>query len=298
MVLQIRDVVIQNSRERLRRQRLVGDDAVNPVDKFGRKPLPNRNQRDVLQLARKIGPLHALDCLKSEIRIDLAHHLASAQVARQKDQALFEIDRGVVSQPQNPLVQDAQQQPGHRRRRLFDFVEQHQRQVAFLAGHSVELLLGQHRLGLAMPEIARRRSNEFGHLVLHLELTTIDLEYVFLAAVQDLGQGFHGFGLARARRSEQQEHPHRTPFRCQAGLVHLDVGDDHTRGRRLAHHLLRENGRQILCRVGCLLLRSGLCPFRLVHPGLRLNYGGLRPVHPGTSALIRRVWFFHCGCLS
>ncbi len=73
---------------------------------------------------------------EAEVGIDFPHHLARAQIAGQKHQALFEIDRGIVAQPQNALVQHAQQQARHGGRGLFDFVEQHQRKAALVAGHA------------------------------------------------------------------------------------------------------------------------------------------------------------------
>ena len=240
VVLQVGDLLVQDRRERFRRERLVGDDAIDAVDELRRKALAHRHQRDALQLAGEIGraraPLHRLE---AEIGIDLAHHFARAQVAGEEHQALFEIDRGIVAQPQNAFVQHAQQQPRHGGRGLLDFVEQHQRKAAFLAGDGVELLLGEHGLGFAMAQIAGRRADQLGDLVLHLELAAIHLENVLFAAVQHFGQRLHGLGLARAGGSQQQEHANRPAFRRQARLEHLDVGNDDSRGGRLAHHLLR-----------------------------------------------------------
>ena len=70
---------------------------------------------------------------------------------------------------------------------------------------AVQLLLREHGLGFAMAQIAGRRADQLGHLVLHLELAAIHLEDVFLAAVQHVGQRFDGLGLARAGGAEQQK---------------------------------------------------------------------------------------------
>ncbi len=188
----------------------------------------------------------SLDRLEAEIGVDLAHHFARAQVAGEEHQALFEVDRGVVAQPQNALVEHAQQQARHGGRGFLDFVEQHQRQAALFAGDGVQLLLGQHGLRFAVAQIAGRRADQLGDLVLHLELAAIHLEDVLLAAVQHFGQRFHGLGFARAGGSQQQEHAHRPAFRRQAGLVHLNVGNDDPRGGRLADNFLRKNRREIL----------------------------------------------------
>ena len=152
---------------------------------------------------------------------------------------------GVVAQPQNALVEHAQQQARHGGRGLFDFVEQHQRQVALFAGDGVQLLLGEHGLGFAMAQVAGRRADQLGHLMLHLELAAIHLEDVLFGAVQHFGQRFHGLGLAGAGGSQQQEDADRPAFGRQAGLEHLDIGNDDPGGGGLSDHLLRQNGGQI-----------------------------------------------------
>ena len=238
MVLQICDLLVEDGGERLRRQRLISDDAIDAVDEFRREALPHGHQRDVLQLAGEIGALGRFHGLEAEIRIDFAHHLARAEVAGEKHQALFEIDDGVVAQPQNPLVEHAEQQAGHGRRGLLDFVEQDQGQVALLGGDTVQLLLGEHGLRFAMPQVAGRRADQLGYLVLHLELAAVDLEDVFFGAMQDVGEGFDRLGLAGAGGTQQQEDADRPALGGEPGLVHLDVGDDDPRGSRLPDDLL------------------------------------------------------------
>ena len=220
-------------------QRLVGDDAIDAIDELRRKALANRAQADALELAGQIRAFAAgAHRLKAEFGIDLAHHFARAQVAGEKHQALFEIYRGVVAQPQDALIQHAEQQARHRRRGLFDFVEQHQREVALFAGHGIQPLLGQHRLGFAVAQVSGRRANQLRHLVFHLELAAIHLENVLLAAVKHVGQRFDGLGFAGSGGAQQQEHAHRAAFRRQTGLEHLNVGDNDPRGRGLAHNFL------------------------------------------------------------
>ncbi len=43
-------------------------------------------------------------------------------------------------------------------------------------------------LGFAVSEIARRRADKFGDLVLHLKFAAIDFQETFLAAVQRFGK--------------------------------------------------------------------------------------------------------------
>ena len=169
--------------------------------------------------------------------MDLAQHFPASEIAGEENQALFEIDRGVVAQPENALIEHAQQQAGERGGSLLDFVEQDQRQFAVLTGAGIEALLGEHGLGLAVAQIAGRRTDQLGDFVLELELAAVHLEHVLFRAVQRVGQSFDGFGFAGASGSEQQENADRTPLRSEASLEHLDVGNDQPRGVGLADHL-------------------------------------------------------------
>jgi len=107
---------------------------------------------------------------------------------------------------------------------------------ALLAGHRIQLLLGQHRLGFPVSEIARRCSNQFGDLVLHLELAAVYLEDVLFAAMQHFGERFNRLGLASTSGAQQQENSNRPAFRRKTCLEHLNVRDDQMRSRRLADH--------------------------------------------------------------
>ena len=293
VVLQVHDVLVQNRGQRFGGQRLVGDDAIDAVDELGREALAHRAQPDALQFAGQVGPFGGPHRLEPELRIDLLHHFARAQVAGEKHQALFEIDRGVVAQPQEAFIQHAQQQARHRGRGLFDFVEQHQREAALFAGHRIQLLLRQHRLGFAVAQVSGRRADQFGDLVLHLELAAIHLENVLLAAVQHVGQRFDGLGLAGTSRSQQQEHTHRAAFRRQAGLEHLNVRDNHPRGGGLADDFLRQYRGQVFQRAGWLLARPARLALGLFHVTLRLEYSGGEFLDPGARTLSRALRLFH-----
>ena len=89
-----------------------------------------------------------------------------------------------------------------------------------------------------MPQVAGRRADQLGHLVLHLEFAAVDLEHVLLGAVQDFGQSFHGLGLAGAGGPQQQKDADRPAFRGESRLVHLDVGDNDPGGSGLSDNLL------------------------------------------------------------
>src|SRR5262249_35827579 len=104
-----------------------------------------------------IGPwLSSLNGLKSEIGIDFAHHFPCAEVAGEKDQALFEIDGGVVTETQNAFVQNAQKQPRHGRGGFFNLIEKDQGKAAFFTSDSVQFLLRQHGLRFPMAQVSRR----------------------------------------------------------------------------------------------------------------------------------------------
>ena len=283
-------------------QRLIGDDAIDAVDELRRKALANGAQPDALEFAGEIRAFGGRTDWNPNSGIDLAHHFARAQVAGEKHQALFEIDRGVVAQPQQAFIQHAQEQARHRRRGFFDFVEQYQREVALFAGHGIQLLLGQHRLGFAMAQISGRRANQFRHLVFHLELAAIHLEDVLLAAVKHVRERFNGLGLSGTGRPQQEKHPHRAALRGQAGLKHLNVGDNHPRGRRLADDLLRQYRRQVFQRAGWLLARPARLTLGLFHVTLRFEYSCGEFLNPGTRPLSRALRLLHkrplCPCNS
>ena len=122
--------------------------------------------RDALQLPADLGTARTDRCLKTEVRTKLAHHVAAAEVAREEDQASLEVDERIVSQPENALVENSEQQPRERCGRFLDLVEQHQRQAAFLGGGHIQLLLAEQRCRLAVAQVTRRRSDQLGHLVL------------------------------------------------------------------------------------------------------------------------------------
>ena len=87
----------------------------------GEKRLRTATSAMFCSLPVRSGRSGAFDRLEAEIGVDFAQHFARAEVAGEKHQALFEIDRGVVAQPENALIEHAQQQAGHARARPFRF---------------------------------------------------------------------------------------------------------------------------------------------------------------------------------
>src|SRR5205823_13798136 len=80
------------------------------------------------------------------------------------------------------------------------------------------------------------------------------------------------------RRSEQQEDADWPALGSQAGLEHLNVRNNHPRGGRLAHHLLRQDRGQVLSRLHRLLL------------GPRCGWRVLGSVDHKTLSIISSSW--------
>ncbi len=76
-----------------------------------------------------------------------------------------------------PLSRMPRSSTRQRRRRLLDFVEEHERQIAARRGDGGQPLLRQHRLGFAVPEVSRRRADQLRDLVVGLELAAVDLQH-------------------------------------------------------------------------------------------------------------------------
>src|ERR1700730_192129 len=78
---------------------------------------------------------------------------------------------------------------------------------------------------LAVPQISRRRANQFCDFVRMLELRAVSLDHHASVAEQNFSGSLHDARLSRARRTKQQEVAHRAAWRVQSGaenLVKLD----------------------------------------------------------------------------
>ncbi len=73
----------------------------------------------------------------------------------------------------------------------------------------VDRLLTQQRMRFAMPEIARRRTDELGDLMAVLEFGAVDLDHGPCIAHQALGHRLHQARFPRARGSQKQKASHR-----------------------------------------------------------------------------------------
>src|ERR1051325_1673719 len=90
----------------------------------------------------------------------------------------------------------------------------------------VQDFLGQQWMRLAMPQISRRRADEFCDFVAVLELGAIDLDDRSRILQQGLGGGFYDTRLPRTGGAEEQKVSNRTPRRTHSGQIHLIDVDD------------------------------------------------------------------------
>src|ERR1035441_1087422 len=144
-----------------------------------------------------------LDCLrrKSKPAIHQARHLPRAQIRRHNDDALRQIHPPVVSQRQRRLVQNPQQELPQRIRRLLNLVKQQNRQLQLLRIPLVQCFLREQRMRLPMPQIPRRRSDQFGNLMRMLKFRAVNLDAGPCVPEQSLRHGLDHPRLPRSRRA-------------------------------------------------------------------------------------------------
>ena len=85
----------------------------------------------------------------------------------------------------------------------------------------VQRFLSQERVGLAMSEVARRRTDQFGDLVRVLKLGAIDLDAGPRIAEQGFRHRFNDAGLTGSGWTKQQEVADRAVGGRHAGEEHL-----------------------------------------------------------------------------
>ncbi len=111
----------------------------------------------------------------------------------------------------------------HGRRGLLNLVKQDDRNVRVLARDAIDLRLIQHRLRFPMAEIARRRADEFGDLVLHLEFTAVNLQTDSCCCRATLRPTLRPFAFFPYPLGPQQTTPTGRPSGDKPGLMHVDV---------------------------------------------------------------------------
>ena len=125
-----------------------------------------------------------------------------ADVARHDEDRVARIDLAAVRVTQSPFVEHLQEDVEHFRRGFLDFIEQHHTVRA--AAQTIGQLTAALRILITgrRPDQPRDRMRvvEFGH---------IQPQHRVVAAEQEIRQRPRQFGLADARRAEEQEHPNR-----------------------------------------------------------------------------------------
>jgi hypothetical protein len=147
------------------------------------------------------------------------------------------VHSAVVAQRQRGFIQNAQQQLPQRVAGFFDFVKQQKRNLQFFGVILRERFLSNQRMRLAVPQISRRRTNQFRDFVGVLELGAVHFNYRARIAEQHFGRSFHHPRLARAGGTEEQQVPHRTPRRIQARAKDLIQVDNRLYRFILPHNL-------------------------------------------------------------
>ena len=126
-----------------------------------------------------------------------------AEVGRQDQDRVAEVDRAALAVGQPALVEHLQQHVEHVRVGLLDLVEQDHR-----------VRTPSHRLGqltaLVVADVAGRRTDKAGHRVLLAVLAHVDADHRAFVVEEELRQRLCQLGLADAGRAEEHERARRT----------------------------------------------------------------------------------------
>src|SRR5208337_514885 len=107
-------------------------------------------------------------------------------------------------------------------------------------------------MGFTMTQIARRRANQLGDLVRMLELSAVNLDAGAHIPKQRLRHGLDDAGLARPRRSQEEEIPNWAAGRIQSRQKHLINFADFLDSGILAYDPAPKSGLKLLCGVAAL----------------------------------------------
>lgn len=215
-------------------ERLVDDGIVDAVDEFGGEAAADGVEAGAFEAAAELFLIFIEGAGEAEAAGAGLADVAGSGIAGHKDEAALEVDRGAVAEAHGGLVENTEQDAAERCSGLLDFVKQDDAEAAAFAGGRGEFLLGDHGLGFTVAEVAGGRADEFGDLVLHLELAAVDAEEVGGAAVENFGEGLDSVGLAGAGGTKQEKDAAGASGRREAGLKDLDARSDGVNGLVLA----------------------------------------------------------------
>src|SRR6202041_3034170 len=208
----------QNLFQLCRTQRMEHHGLVNAVHEFRREfPLGGFRSSLLYFLVEPYLGLRALQRRKSQPAGHQLGDFHAAQVRGHENHRLRQIHSPVVAQRQSSLVQNPQQQLPQGIRSLLDLVKQQERNLQLLGVVLREGFLRDQRMRFAVPQISRRRPNQFRDFVRVLKFRAIHLDHRARISKQTLGGSFDDARLARARRPQEQQIPYRTPRRVQPG---------------------------------------------------------------------------------
>ncbi len=124
--------------------------------------------------------------------------IGGTEVRRHDQNRVLEVDRATLRVGQSTVFQDLQQRVEHVGVRLFDLVEEHDRERLAANG------LGQ-LATLVVAHVPGGRTHESAHGVLFHVLGHVELDDGVLVVKEELRQGLGEFGLAHARGAEEDE---------------------------------------------------------------------------------------------
>ena len=144
----------------------------------------------------------AVDELGLEVLMNRGHHgtlvTTGAEVARHDEHGVGEVHRAALTIGQSTVVHQRQQDIEHIGVSLLHLVQQDDG-VGPTANGLGELT------AFVVPDVARRRADQTRHGVLLHVLTHVDANHRPLVVEQEVGEGAREFGLADARRTQEQE---------------------------------------------------------------------------------------------
>ena len=155
---------------------LEDDHVVNSIHEFRRELSPRRFLRRVAQSFIELCVNIEKPMSKSKPSAGNIIHFRRAQVGGHENQAPGKVNAPVISKRERRFVKNAQQKLPQRIGSFFDLVEEQQGQLKFWRVPLIQCLLRECRMGLAMTEVAGRRTDELGDLVAVLKLGAVDLK--------------------------------------------------------------------------------------------------------------------------
>src|SRR5690242_14685061 len=218
---------------------------VQPVHEFGRELPPGSLHRRPFHLFIKAACGLVFRLNKAHATLHELGDLSATEVGGKEDDRLGQVHLAIVAQSESGFIQHAQEQLPERVTGLLNFVKQQEAELQLVRVAGSQSLLRDQRMRFPVPQIARRRADQFSNLVRVLKLGAIDLDDRAGVPKQDFCRGFHDPCLAGARRTKEQEISYRAAGRVQAGAKYLVQVDQRLHSLFLTDNLRAERGLKI-----------------------------------------------------